>query len=140
MLARDTWRNANHASATLEKLVTPTVTLTGTSNGQSVNTTLSSNEATFVYGTFSKAVSDGTTFTKSQAAIAPIQTLVVAKDAPFILPGTGILIVPVGGVITAVWAVLFCGTIAYGTYGRMQFADQFRRRSAIAAKGNQSRI
>lgn len=117
------------------------MTLTGiANNGQSVNATLSNNEASFVYGTFSRTVSDGTTFTKSQAAIAPIQTLVTAKDAPFVLPGTSILIVPVGGVITAAWAVLFCGTIAYGTFGRMQFADQFRRRSAIATKGNQARI
>ncbi|RDW69317.1 hypothetical protein BP6252_08337 [Coleophoma cylindrospora] len=128
------------SNSTLEQLVTPTVTLTGTTNGKAVNTTLSSSEASFVYGVFSRAVSDGTTFSKSQAAIAPIQTLITAPNAPFVLPGTAILIAPVGGIITAVWTVLFCGAIGYGTFGRMQFADQFRRRSAIAAKGNQSRI
>lgn len=131
----------NISSATLERLVTPTVTLTGTSStGQLVNTTLPSNQATFVYGAFSKAVSDGTTFTKSQAAIPPIQTLVVAKDAPFIVPGTAILIAPIGAIITGVWTVLFCAAIGYGTYGRMQFRDQFRRRAAVASKGNLSRI
>ncbi|KAL3418049.1 hypothetical protein PVAG01_11059 [Phlyctema vagabunda] len=128
-------------NATLEKLVTPQVTLTGTAtNGQTVNTTLSSSDATFVYGVFSRAVSDGSTFTKSQPQIAPIQTLVVAKDAPFIVPGTAILIFPIGGIITAIWTVLFVGAIGYGTYGRMQFADQFKRRTNAANKGNTARI
>ena len=129
--------NANYCSATLEKLLVPTITLTGTeTNGQTVNTSLTNSEATFVSGVFAKAA---TTVTKT-AVQSPIQTLVVASDATFVLPGLKILIVPIGAVVTGVWAVLFIATITYGTFGRMQFRDQYRRRSARATKGDLARI
>jgi len=114
----------------------PTVSLTGTdATGKSVNTTLSSQEATFVSGVFA------TTFvpTKSQAD-KPIQTLVVASGSPFVVPGLQIMIFPIGGIITGVWAILFISTIAYGTYGRMQFRESYRRRAARAEKRNLARI
>jgi hypothetical protein len=106
------------------------------SNGQTVNTSLSGSEATFVNGVFAKAA---TTATKS-AVQSPIQTLVVAANAPFVLPGVNILIFPIGGIITGVWAILFIAAVGYGTVGRMQFRDQYRRRSARATKGNLARI
>lgn len=128
-------------NSTLERLVTPQVTLTGTAtNGQTVNTVLSSADATFVYGVFAKQVSDGTTFVKSEAAVAPIQTLVTASDAPFVLPGTAILIEPVGAIITGLWAFLFVSTVGYGTFGRMQFRDQFKSRSIAASRSDTTRI
>lgn len=100
-----------------------------------VNTTLASDEATFVTGVFAAQV----TPTKSQV-VAPIQTLVVASDKPFVLPGVNILIFPIGGIITGTWAILFISTIAYGTFGRMQFREQFRSRKARQQKGNLARI
>lgn len=128
---------ANHCSATLEKLLIPTVTLTGMeSNGQMVNTSLSGSEATFVSGVFAKAA---TTVTKSVVQ-SPIQTLVVASNAPFVLPGLNILIFPIGGIITGIWAILFIAAVGYGTVGRIQFRDQYRRRSARATKGDLARI
>ena len=129
--------NAERCSATLEKLLVPTITLTGMqTNGQNVNTSLSGSEATFVNGVFAKAA---TTVTKS-AVESPIQTLVVASGAPFVLPGLKILIAPVGAVITVTWAILFIATVGYGTIARMQFREQYRRRSARATKGNLARI
>jgi hypothetical protein len=107
-----------------------------TATGQMVNTSLSSSEATFVSGVFAKAA----TTTSKSVVQAPIQTLVVASDAPFVLPGLNILIFPIGGVITGTWAVLFIATVGYGTVGRIRFRDQYRRRSARATKGNLARI
>lgn len=120
----------------LEKLITPTVTLTGTNpNGLTVNTTLASGEATFVSGVFAKTA----TVTKTSVQ-SPIQTLVVAANAPFVVPGLNILIFPIGGIITGIWAVLLISTIGYGTFGRMQFRESFRRRAAVMEKGGQARI
>ena len=123
-------------SLELEKLLAPTVTLTGLSAaGLQVNATLDSSEASFVSGVFALEA----TVSKTEVE-PPMQTLVVAKDAPFILPGMNILIFPIGGVITSIWAVLLIGTIGYGTLGRIRFRDQFRRRTAIALKKDTSRI
>ncbi|CAL3965574.1 hypothetical protein PZA11_002490 [Diplocarpon coronariae] len=127
---------ANMGTGSLQKVLVPTVTLTGqTSTGASVNTSLSSSEATFVNGVFSRVLSP----TQSKVT-PPIQTLVVAADQPFVVPGLNILIFPIGLVITSVWTLLFVGTIAYGTVGRMQFRDQFRRKSARVEKGGLARI
>lgn len=104
-------------------------------NGQTVNTSLSSSEATFVNGVFAKAA----TTTKAPAQ-SPLQTLVVASDAPFVVPGLNILIFPIGAIITGVWAILFVAAVGWGTVGRMQFRDQYRRRSARATKGDLARI
>ncbi|KAG0653064.1 hypothetical protein D0Z07_0376 [Hyphodiscus hymeniophilus] len=127
----------NMDNATLEKLLLPTITLTGMqSNGQNVNTSLSSSEATFVSGVFAKAATP-----VSKAAVqSPIQTLVVASGAPFVLPGLKIIIAPIGAVITVTWAILFIAIVGYGTIGRMQFRDQYRRRSTRANKGDLARI
>ncbi|TVY15871.1 hypothetical protein LARI1_G006976 [Lachnellula arida] len=127
---------ANMGTAALQKVLVPTVSLTAVNGtGQTVNTTLSSNEATFVNGVFATQVVP----TKSEVS-PPIQTLVVASGEPFVVPGLHILIFPIGGIITGVWAVLLSATIAYGTIGRMQFRDQFRRRNARATKGQMARI
>ncbi|TGO37860.1 hypothetical protein BHYA_0087g00190 [Botrytis hyacinthi] len=127
----------NMDSSTMEALLTPTVTLTGRDvSGGTVNTTLNTNQASFVNGEFSTQAT-GVTKTVAQP---PIQTLVVASESPFVVPGLNILIFPIGGVITGVWAILFIGTISYGTIGRMQFRDQFRSRTARASKENMSRI
>ena len=128
--------SADNSSAALQNVLVPAVTLTGTTAaGNTVNTTLASNEATFVSGVFAEEVAP----TKSQVS-PPIQTLVVASSSPFVLPGQKILIEPIGLGITSVWTVLFVGSIAYGTIGRIRFRDSYRRRAAIASKGDMARI
>jgi hypothetical protein len=110
--------------------------LTGVdATGAKVNTSLTNDEATFVSGVFAAQV----TPTKSEVS-PPLQTLVVASASPFVVPGMTIMIFPIGGIITGIWTILFCATIAYGTVGRMQFREQFRRRAAQATKGSLSRI
>ncbi|KAL2076089.1 hypothetical protein VTL71DRAFT_1032 [Oculimacula yallundae] len=127
---------ANMGTAALQKVLVPTVTLTGrTTTGAAVNTSLSSSEATFVNGVFAQQL----TPTKSKV-IAPWQTLVVAKGEQFVVPGMSLMIFPIGLVIQSIWTVLFIGTIAYGTVGRMQFRDQFRTRAARQQKGDLARI
>lgn len=96
-----------------------------------VSTTLSSQEATFVAGVFAAQAAP-----TPVAQDKPLQTLVTAPDQPFVVPGLNILIFPIGGIITGIWAILFCGTIAYGTFGRYQFREDFRRRKARAGKSS----
>jgi hypothetical protein len=128
--------SAYNSSAALQNVLVPVVTLTGTTpGGSTVNTSLSSNEATFVSGVFAQEVAP----TKSQVS-PPIQTLVVASASPFVLPGQKILIIPIGLIITSVWTVLFIGTVAYGTVGRIRFRESYRKRAAIASKGDMPRI
>ena len=129
--------DAKYHSASYEKILLPAVTLTGVNSmGKMLNTTLSSTEASFVNGVFADAT---TTTTKAFAASPPLQTLVVASNQPFVVPGLHILIFPIGGIVTGVWAVLFIATLVYGTFGRIQFREQFRRR-ARGSKGDVARI
>jgi hypothetical protein len=103
----------------------PIVTLKATNgNGQSVSTVISSNEAAFVAGEFSKD------------ELAALKNGTVA----FVLPGTQLMIFPIGLIITSVWLVL--GFIAYGmgTYARYNFRESHRRRMAVASKSGMARI
>jgi H+/gluconate symporter-like permease len=107
-----------------------------TSDGTTVTTSLTGSEGNFVNGVFAKAA---TTVTKA-AVPQPLQTLVVASGEPFVLPGTHILIAPIGAIITGVWAALFLATVGYGTVERIRFRDEYRRRRATASKGEYSRF
>ena len=88
----------------------------------SANSTLSALEATFVVGLFSD----------QPKTMATISAVGVIADVAFVLPGTKIMIFPIGGVITGVWAVLFIGVVGWGTVGRMRFRENYRRRLARA--------
>lgn len=124
------------ASAALQKVLVPVITLIGTtSSGTQVNTSLSSNEATFVSGVFASVVVP----TKAQVS-PPIQTLVVAPGEKFVLPGYRILIFPIGLVITGFWSFALVVTIGYGTIGRMRFRENYRVRFARAEKVDMARI
>lgn len=70
----------------------------------------------------------------------PIQTLVVAPDAPFVVPGLDILIFPIGLIITSIWTVAFILTLGFGTLSRIQHREQFRESKLREAKGSLSRI
>lgn len=35
---------------------------------------------------------------------------------------------PIGLVVTSVWALFFFLAVGFGTYGRIQYRDQYRRR------------
>lgn len=102
--------------ATLQPLLIPRIELTATSpsSGQELTTTLGSQEASFVNGIFAE-----------QAASAePSEASVPA----FVLPGTTLAFFPVGLLVTSIWLIGFVGAVGLGTFGRIQFRDQYRRR------------
>lgn len=93
--------------------------------GQDVETTLSSGDASFVNGVFSRAAEGPTNADPNAAASASA----IAQDAaPFVVPGMYLAFFPIGLVITSVWAFFFFLAVGLGTYGRIQFRDQYRRR------------
>lgn len=106
-----------HNRATLQPLLVPQIELTAKSpsSGQEVKTTLASQDAAFVNGIFAKA---------QTAQAAPAQ----ASTPPFVLPGTKLAFFPTGLLITCIWLIGFVGAVGLGTFGRIQFRDQYRRR------------
>lgn len=107
----------------MRNVLAPSVSLSAKAvNGSTISTILPNDPAEFITGQLS------------------IKAVATAAIDVFVLPGTKILIFPVGGIITGVWSVLFIGTVAYGTFGRMSFRTQYRARSARVAKGGQTFI
>ncbi|KHN99377.1 uncharacterized protein MAM_03075 [Metarhizium album ARSEF 1941] len=120
----------NMSIAALQAVVIPTFTLTGTnSSGGSVQATISMNEALFLRGVFSKSVvmSD---FSAAQAAVTTQLNLLHNGTIAFILPGTQIMIFPIGAIITAAWLVLGLVAYGWGTYERMSYAEDYKRKQA----------
>ena len=75
------------------------------------------------------------TSTQSEGAAASASSLAAAV-APFKLPGTNLAFFPIGLVITCVWAGFFILAVGFGTIGRIQFREQYRRRvKTEAARG-----
>ncbi|KAF2849485.1 hypothetical protein T440DRAFT_127878 [Plenodomus tracheiphilus IPT5] len=111
----------------LQPLLIPQIDLAARNptTGQDVETTLSSGEASFVNGVFSKAANGPTNADPNAAASA---SAAVQSAAPFVIPGTALAFFPIGLVVTSVWALFFFLAVGLGTYGRIQFRDQYRRR------------
>lgn len=122
--------------AELEALVMPVLTLTAQNPaGQTVATNVSSNEAVFVTGVFSREIvmSD---FARASAAVDDMTDRLNNATVAFVLPGVQIMVYPIGLIITGVWLVL--GVVAYGvgTYDRVRYAESYRRRTARAMDTN----
>lgn len=125
--------------AALEALVMPTVTLSAVNaGGQTVNTTVSSNEATFLTGVFSDMVVLSDT-AKAQAAVDDVTQGLSNGTIAFVLPGVNLLIFPIGLIICGSWTVIGAAVIGFGFFERVQYRESYRRRSAIANKGSASR-
>lgn len=109
---------------TLQPLLIPQIELTAQSplSGEQVKATLTSQEASFVNGIFA-----------TQAAAAEPA---VASAPPFVLPGTTLAFFPIGLLITCIWTIGFVGAVGLGTFGRIQFRDQYRRRMKNEAARN----
>ncbi len=88
-----------------------------------VNTTISTDEATFVNGIFAAGIATLST-PGAPEVISPINS----NGLKFAMPGTTLGIFPIGFIITGSWAVAFVGVVGYGTVGRLRFRDQYRRR------------
>lgn len=117
----------------------PTVTLSAVNAaGQTVNTTVSSNEAAFVTGVFSDTtvLSDSA---KAQVAVDEVTRGLTNGTIAFVLPGVNLLIFPIGLIICGSWTVIGAVVIGFGFFERVQYRESYRRRSAIATKGSATR-
>ncbi|KAK2028397.1 hypothetical protein LX32DRAFT_590812 [Colletotrichum zoysiae] len=116
----------------LEALVMPTLTLTGVNvAGQTVSTNVSSNEAAFVAGVFSKEVVKSD-LAVAQAAVDEMVTSLHNGTVAFVLPGVQIMIFPIGLIVTSTWLLIGLSFYGLGTYERFNHAENYRRRRAIA--------
>ncbi|SPO01455.1 uncharacterized protein DNG_04128 [Cephalotrichum gorgonifer] len=124
--------------AELEALVMPVLTLTADNTaGQAVSTNVSSNEAVFVTGVFSREVvmSD---FARASAAVDLRVEQLANRTVAFVLPGVQLMVYPIGLIITGSWLVIGVTAYGIGTYDRIRYAASYRRRTARAMdKGRQ---
>lgn len=101
----------------LRGFLIPSIALTArTPGGTNLNTTLASNEATFVNGIFSELTDNN----------GPL----VVEAPPFQLPGTRIEIVPIGLYIFSAYTAIGVSIVMYGTFERRRYRDQYRSRVA----------
>jgi len=113
-----------------QALLTPKIAITGgIANGSTLQTQLSPKDASFVSGLFQDSVTGNTTAAAHAAAVS------AAAETKFVLPGTSLGIFPVGLIITSAWAGIFITVLAYGTYGRVQFRESYRRRMKRGVAG-----
>lgn len=120
--------------ADLQALVMPVVTLSGkNARDQNVSTTVSSNEAAFVVGEFSKEVVMSS-FTLANLAVEDEIARMRNGTTAFVLPGVQILIFPIGLIITSLWMVVGIAAYGYGTFCRYNFREQYRRRMMMQQK------
>ncbi|KAK6853691.1 hypothetical protein PG995_010503 [Apiospora arundinis] len=122
----------------LEALVLPQVTLSAVNaGGASVSANVSSNEAAFVNGVFSKEVIMSE-IARAQLAVNDLVDGLHNGTVAFVLPGVELLIFPVGLIITGLWTLVGCAVYAFGTFERINHRHTFRTRKMRAGKGGQS--
>lgn len=92
-----------------------------------LTTTVSPNSASFITGVFSDTTPQSD-FSAAQRAVDAEVARLASGDVAFVLPGTQILIFPVGLVITGTWALLGIGVYGYGTLERWRFREMYRAR------------
>ena len=114
----------------------PVLTLSAVNTtGQTIATNVSSNEAAFVAGVFSKEVfmSD---FALASKAVEDITINLRELDpsdpkyVAFVLPGVSLMVYPIGLIITGLWTLVGFSVISFGYFERVSYRDQFRRRKA----------
>lgn len=95
-----------------------------------LNTTLSPNEASFITGVFSDQTPQSS-FSAAQAAVDEKRQRLRddgVDEVVFLVPGTQVLIFPIGMIITGVWTVLGVGMYGWGTVERWRFRETYRER------------
>ncbi|KAK7548712.1 hypothetical protein IWX49DRAFT_624993 [Phyllosticta citricarpa] len=132
----------------LKRYLTPRVNVTARRpvDNKAVSSDLSVDKASFLTGVFSDRSAGNDTISGEQAAIVAnsISFLMPGQRlAPLQVPGITIplpLLTPVGLVVTLVWTVAFVATVTYGTYQRIRFREQYRRRLKMQQASSFSRI
>jgi hypothetical protein len=130
-------------STTFQPLLIPQIQISAVipSTNQAVNTSLSSTESSFVAGVFSKAAGN---ITDPKTLLGNPQEQLAAAAAglptPFVVPGLALGVFPVGLIVTGTWMFLFVTTVGLGTFGRIQFREQYRRAIRAQKEESQRRI
>ncbi|KAK2784578.1 hypothetical protein FQN53_008405 [Emmonsiellopsis sp. PD_33] len=120
-------------------LLIPNITIGATnSQNQPVRTTFSSDTISYVAGFFMNTERTPTNITIPEANVQ--LPAIIAAATEFVLPGTTLGIFPTGLIITGAWTVLFFIAVGYGTLGRMQFRDHYRRRVKMAAAREEGNV
>lgn len=117
----------------------PTLTLTAVNPaGQTVETQVSPNEASFLIGAFSDLTFQSP-FSKAAERVTVMQQKLKDQEVAFILPGVQILIFPIGLIITSIWLVVGVLAYGFGTYQRYQYANSFKsRQTALSKQGTRT--
>jgi hypothetical protein len=102
----------------------PAITLTA-NTGTMVNTSLASDMISYVTGQFVQANGTPTNITAPEANT--MATAVAASVSVFVLPGTHIMVFPLGLIITCAWSGLLIAAVGAGTAGRYHHRMQYRR-------------
>lgn len=124
-------------------LLVPQISISATNpaSQKSVNTTLSSSEASFNSGVF--ATQAGNSSDPTTLLGQPVEQIAAAAQGlptPYDVPGLALGVFPTGLIVTGVWMTLFIGVVGAGTIGRMQFRDQYRRAIRAQKEQGQRRI
>ena len=100
-----------------------------------MSTNISTSEAAFLVGVFSDAavLSD---MARAQLAVDELVDGLKSGTIVFQVPGIRIMIFPIALVIMSVWSLIFVAFVGWGTWERMRYREQFRRRTAMVSKGN----
>ncbi|KAI9763118.1 MAG: hypothetical protein M1840_000883 [Geoglossum simile] len=107
--------SSNMTADEAEANLTPSITLSAkNSQGQDIESKLSTDEVHFVNGAFASPATSAASATSSAAV--------------FVLPGTTLGIFPTGLFITSAWTLLFIMAVGYGTIRRYQFREHYRMR------------
>jgi len=113
----------------MQPLLMPSIFVEATNpSGMMLNASLSPMQASFVAGVFSMQ----TAITTDPKTILgnPAEQLAVAQagsPTPFVVPGLSLGVEPVGLVVTGIWTLVFTAAVGFGTLGRIQFREQYRR-------------
>lgn len=94
-----------------------------------LETTVSPNSASFITGVFSNTKPQSP-FSLAQRAVDAEVARLEAGEVAFVLPGTQILIFPIGLVITGTWLLIGLTAYGYGTYQRYQYTVIYKQRKA----------
>jgi hypothetical protein len=125
-------------STSYRALLVPQISISAVNpvSQKSINTTLSSTESSFNAGVFSKAAGNAT---DPKSILGQPQEQIAAAAAgqptPYDVPGLALNVFPVGLIVTGTWMIMFFGVVGLGTFGRLQFRDQYRR--ALRARGEE---
>lgn len=111
-------------SSDLRNLMVPTITLTANTETM-VNTSLASDMISYVTGEFVRADGTPTNITAPEADV--MATAIAASASVFVLPGTHIMVFPVGLIITCAWSGLLIAAVGAGTAGKYHHRMKYRR-------------